>query len=125
MDIGKQRNSKVHNILTQIFTLSRTFKCHTECGSGGHGSHGGQVCRAVMAEHFQAGLTGIERRESVQHSKPDIMPDQNDEDYNQENGELIDGSFPRKGAEGDGNEKREDRNHNSFHNVEHNGLKLL
>ena len=125
MNIGKQGNAEIHDVAAQVFALPRAFKRHAEGGGGGHRAHRGQVSRAVMADHFQSGFARVKGGGAVKHGKPEVVPHQDDQDDDQEDRQLADGSLPGKGTEGDRDKRREDRNHNPLDNRQHDPLELL
>ena len=126
MDVGKQGDAEVGQILTQDRGLLGAAQSHGQSGGGGHGAHGGDVSGAVVLQDLHGVGTGVHTGQTVQHGQPQIMAHHDDQNDDQEHGQLLgDGALIGQSTEGAGDEEGQDGNDHAGDDGQHHGLELL
>ena len=126
MDVGEQGDAEVHQVPAEDGGLAGPVQGHSQGGGGGHGANGGEIGRAIVAQHLPGVFTGIDRRQTIQHRQPQIVPHQHDQNDQQEHGQLPgDGALVGQAAEGAGDEEGQDGDDDPGDHLQHDMLELL
>ena len=126
VDVGEQRDTKVHHITAQNGGLLGAAQSHSQGGGGGHSTHSGEVGGAVVLHNLHRIGAGIGTGQAVQHGHPDEVTHYDDEDNNEEYRQLFgNGALKGQATEGGGNEEGQDGDDHLGHDGKYNLLKLL
>ena len=126
MDVGKQRNPKVHQILTQHLGLLGAPQRHRQGGRGGHGTYCSKISGTIVPQHFPGIFSGIGAGQTVQHGQPDIVTHHNNKDHDKEDGQLLgNGALISQAGKSTGNEEGQDGDDHPGDDIQHNALELL
>ena len=127
MDIGKQRDSKIHHVIPEHrLGFLGAAKCNCQCRCGRHCPDSCNICRTVVSDNFQRIASRIDPRRNVEHCHPDKMACHNDQHHLDKHGELLcDRSLIGKSTECKADKYRKDRYDNSGHYFQDDLLKFL
>ena len=125
VDVGEQGNAEADHVLPQHLALAGAAQGHCQRRRAGHGTYGGQVGRAVVAEDLPGIFAGIGAGQQIQHRQPDVVAGHDDEDDLQKGGQLAgDHALIAEVAESGGDIEREHGDDDLADDVQHDGLEL-
>ena len=127
MDICKQRNTKVYQIITKRrLGFAGTLKCYGQGCRAGHGTDRRHVGRTVIFDDVPAVASGIGACNRVQQCQPDIMSQHNDQNNDQEDRKLLcNTAFIGQSAEGAADQNRKNRDQKTCNDAQYDFLEFF
>ena len=96
MNVRKQRDAEIDHIPAQSGGFFCAPQCNSQCGGRRHGSGGREIGWPIIAQDFPCIFSGIEACDAVQNGQPDIVPE-HDQDDNQQEDRQLPGDCPLVG----------------------------